>query len=138
MAAEFMKGRKTLLLLSGILYVIFGILAFFNIPGGHENEHHTYAHNLTHIILGVTLLVVTLRVRAAARRVLCFVFAMLYCVIGVYGMLRGESAMFKVVPGLVEFHAGDYMVHLTTAFFFFALALLRRSDQRGETQQTGN
>ena len=121
--------RKTLLIIAGVLYVTFGALAFFDIPGGHEGDHHTHAHNLTHIILGVTLLVITLRFRAPVRQVLCFVFALAYCVIGVYGTFMGKHAMFKIVPGLVEFHAGDYTVHLATAFFFFALTLIRRSDR---------
>ena len=99
------KRRKTLLIIAGVLYVIFGILAFFNIPGGHEAEHHTFADNLTHIILGVTLLLITLLCPAPARQILCFAFAMLYCVIGLYGTFQGKSAMFKIVPGLVEFHA---------------------------------
>ncbi|HTG43689.1 MAG TPA: hypothetical protein VK633_04080 [Verrucomicrobiae bacterium] len=120
-----------MLIIAGILYVAFGILAFFGVPGGHESEHHTYAHNLTHIILGLTLLVITWRFRAPVRQVLCFVFAMIYCVIGLYGTFAGKHAMLKIVPGLVEFHAGDYMVHLATAFFFFALTMIRRSDRAG-------
>jgi hypothetical protein len=125
------KRRKTLLIIAGVLYVMFGILAFFNIPGGHPADHHTYAHNLTHIILGLTLLVITLRFPAPARQVLCFAFAMMYCVVGVYGTFIGKHAMLKIVPGLVEFHAGDYTVHLATAFFFFALTLIKRSDRAG-------
>jgi hypothetical protein len=49
-----------------------------------------------------------LRFPAPVRQVLCFAFALVYCVIGVYGTFIGESAMFKIVPGVVEFHAGDY------------------------------
>jgi hypothetical protein len=86
---------------------------------------------LTHIILGVTLLVITLRFPAPVRQVLCFAFAMVYCVVGLYGTFKGKDAMLKIVPGLVEFHAGDFTVHLATAFFFFALTLIRRSDGAG-------
>lgn len=119
------KRRKTLLAIAGLLYVTFGILAFFNIPGGHEAEHHTSAHNVTHIVLGLTLLAIAWRSPAPIRKFLCFVFAMAYCGIGIYGTFAGKEAMLKIVPGVVEFHAGDYMVHLATAFFFFALTLIR-------------
>ena len=122
------KRRKTLLIVAGVLYVLFGILAFFDIPGGHGEHHHTLAHNLTHIILGGVLLVVTLRVPPAARRRRCFGFAAAYVVIGFFGLAMGRQATLALVPGIIEFHAGDYAVHLATALFFLVLGLLRRSD----------
>jgi hypothetical protein len=122
------KPRKTLLIISGILYVIFGILAFFNIPGGHDEHHHSFAHNLTHILVGMALLALTLRFPPARRRAMCFVFTAAYFVIGTYGVLAGKHAAFKIVPGLIEFHAGDYAVHLATGLFFFVLGSLKRSD----------
>src|SRR5687768_2770606 len=118
------KRRKTLLIMAGLLYVTFGILAFFDIPGGHDEHHHTYAHNFTHIILGLGLLVVTLRCPARVRQSLCFGFATAYVLIGLCGAFMGKSATLKLVPGVIEFHAGDYGVHLATAFFFFILGLL--------------
>ena len=131
------KRRKTLLVIAGVLYVAFGILAFFDIPGGHEAHHHTHAHNLTHIILGVTLLVITLRFPAPVRQVLCFAFAMVYCLIGIYGTFMGKHATFKIMPGVVEFHAGDYTVHLATADFFFALTVMRRSERSASRGGSG-
>jgi hypothetical protein len=117
------KKRKIALLVAGGLYVIFGVLAFFNIPGGHEEHHHTFAHNLTHILLGVLLLGITLKVPSRARQFLCFAFAVGYWVIGACGALVPETATLPILPNVIEFHAQDYAVHLATGCFFFALAL---------------
>jgi hypothetical protein len=110
--------------------VLFGILAFFNIPGGHDKHHHTFAHNLTHIVLGLILLGVTVSSRSAARQKLCLVFAFGYFVISFLGAIIGTHSTVVIVPGLIEFHAGDYTVHLATGLFFAALSLFKRSDQR--------
>ena len=125
------KPRKTILVAAGLLYVLFGLLAFFDIPGGHGDHHHTLAHNLTHITIGVALLVVTLRSRPTIRQGLCFAFAAAYAVIALTGMLAGKDGTLPIFPGLIEFHAGDYGVHFATGLFFLALGFLKRSDRRG-------
>lgn len=122
------KRRKTLLVIAGILYVIFGILAFFDIPGGHDEHHHTVAHNLTHIVLGSVLIGLTLLSPSTVRQRACFVFAAAYFVISVLGVVAGKHATLPILPGVIEFHAGDYGVHLGTGLFFLVLGLLKRSD----------
>ena len=117
------------MIVAGVLYVLFGVLAFFDIPGGHEEHHHSFAHNLTHIVLGLVLLFVTTKTNPHARKALCFVFAAAYCLIGLFGVFMSKAATLKVVPGVIEFHAGDYGVHFATAFLFFILGGLRRSDR---------
>ena len=124
------KRRKTILASAGALYVVFGILAFFNIPGGHDEHHHTFAHNLTHIVLGVILLGVAAGSRPAVRQKLCLVFGFGYFVISFVGAIIGKHATLVIIPGLIEFHASDYTVHLATGLFFAALSLFKRSDER--------
>jgi cytochrome bd-type quinol oxidase subunit 2 len=124
------KRRKTVLVAVSLLYVLFGILAFFNIPGGHDEHHHSFAHNLTHIILGLVLFGVTVRFPPAVRQKLCVAFAFAYFIISFLGAIIGKQATLVIIPGLVEFHAGDYTVHLATGLLFAALGLLKRSDQR--------
>jgi hypothetical protein len=124
------KRRKTVLVVASVLYVVFGILAFFNIPGGHDEHHHTFAHNLTHIVLGLILFGITVLCRPAIRQKLCVAFAIGYFVIGFVGAIIGKDAMLVIIPGLIEFHAGDYTVHVVTGIFFAALAVLKRSDER--------
>ena len=122
------KYRKTLMSFAGALYILFGILAFFGIPGGHEDHHHTFAHNITHIVLGALLLIFTWSLHAASRQVLCFVFAFGYFLIALIGALAGKHSTLPVIPGFIEFHAGDYGVHFATGIVFLTLGLLRCSD----------
>jgi uncharacterized membrane protein len=124
------RKRKTILVIAGVLYVLFGILAFFNIPGGHDEHHHTFAHNLTHIVLGLILFGVAVGSRPAVRQKLCLVFTFGYFVISFVGAIIGTHGTLVIVPGLIEFHAGDYTVHLATGIFFAALSLFKRSDRR--------
>jgi hypothetical protein len=124
------KRRKTVLVVASILYVVFGILAFFNIPGGHDELHHTFAHNLTHIVLGVVLFGVTVRSRPVIRQKLCVAFAIGYFTISFLGAIIGKHATLIIIPGLIEFHAGDYTVHLATGLLFAALSIVKRSDER--------
>lgn len=123
------KKRKKLLLLAGALYVLFGVLAFFDIPGGHEEHHHTFAHNLTHIVLGVVLLGITLKCPPSIRQAACFLLAAGYLLLGAYGASLGKTFTIAIVPEIIEFHAGDYAVHLATGFVFLLLALFKRSDR---------
>ena len=124
------KRRKTLLVVAGILYLVFGVLAFFDFPGGHDAHHHTFAHNLTHLLLGAVLVVMTLALRPISRQWLCFLFAAGYLVIGTYGAMVGRHGSLVILPGIIEFHAGDYFVHFATALVFLALGLFKRSDTR--------
>ena len=124
------KRRKTVLVVASILYVVFGILAFFNIPGGHDEHHHTFAHNLTHIILGLVLFGVAVRSRPIIRQKLCVGFAIGYFIISFVGAIVAKHAMLIIIPRLIEFHAGDYTVHLSTGLFFAGLCLFKRSDER--------
>lgn len=123
------KRRKTILVIAGMLYVLFGILAFFDLPGGHDDHHHTFAHNLTHIVLGLILFGVALGSRPAVRQKLCLVFAFGYFIISFLGAVIGPHATLVIVPNLIEFHAGDYTVHLATGLFFAALSLFKPSQR---------
>ena len=110
--------------------MVFGVLAFFDIPGGHDEHHHTFAHNLTHIVLGLVLFGVAMRSRPAVRQKLCVAFAFGYFIISFLGEIIGKHATLVILPGLIEFHAGDYAVHLATGLFFAALGILKRSNER--------
>ena len=124
------KRRKTILVVASALYVVFGVLAFFDIPGGHDEHHHTLAHNLTHIVLGLVLFAVAVRSQPVIRQKLCLAFAIGYFIISFLGVIIEKDATLVVIPRLIEFHAGDYSVHLATGLFFAALSILKRSDRR--------
>lgn len=122
------KRRKLLMAGAGALYILFGILAFFGVPGGHENHHHTFAHNFTHLLLGTLLLILTFNCRPSTRKAVCLGFASAYFLIAFIGAIAGKLSTLPIIPGFIEFHAGDYVVHFVTGLVFLALGLLRRSD----------
>jgi hypothetical protein len=123
------KKRKKLLIVAALLYLLFGVLAFFNIPGGHGEHHHTFAHNLTHIVLGMLLLWITFRFSPSGRQAACLILAASYVFLGAYGASLGETFTIAIIPEVVEFHAGDYAVHLATGMLFLGLGTLKRSNQ---------
>jgi hypothetical protein len=123
-----MKGhhlRKTLLILFGMLFIAFGIGAFFGVPGGHDGSHHTVGHNLTHIIAGLLLLDIALVGSAATRRSFCFLFGLIYLAIGLFGVFSVRDSL-RIVPGLIEFHLEDEWIQFTTGFLFIVVGLLKK------------
>ena len=61
---------------------------------------------------------------------MCFGFAAVYFLIGAIGLSAGKHVTLQIVPEVIEFHAGDYGVHLATGLFFLALGFFKRSDER--------
>jgi hypothetical protein len=121
--------RKILLIIFGLLFIAFGIGAFFGVPGGHDGEHHRVAHNLTHIIAGVIVLYVALVGNSGTRRSFCFTFGLIYLAIGLFGVFSVQDSL-RVVPGLIEFHLEDDWVQMATGALFIALGLLKRGPSR--------
>jgi hypothetical protein len=117
--------RKTLLIICGVLFTAFGISAFFGVPGGHDESHHTVGHNLTHIIAGLLVLDVALVSSARGRRGFCFVFGAVYLLIGMFGVFSGRDSL-RIVPGVLEFHLEDDWIQIATGLLFVALGFLKR------------
>jgi len=121
--------RKALLILFGLLFIAFGISAFFGVPGGHDASHHTVGHNLTHIIAGLLVLDIALVGSAATRRGFCFAFGAAYLLIGLFGIFSVRDSL-RVIPGLIEFHLEDDWVQIATGLLFIALGFLRKASPR--------
>jgi hypothetical protein len=117
--------RKGLLVLFGVLFIAFGISAFFGVPGAHDSDHHTIGHNLTHIVAGLLILDVALVGSAATRRGFCFIFGAVYLLIGVFGVFSVRDSL-RIVPGLVEFHLEDNWIQMLTGCLFIVLGLLKK------------
>lgn len=118
--------RKALLILFGVLFIAFGISAFFGVPGAHDSGHHTAGHNLTHIIAGLLILDIALVGSAATRRGFCFAFGAVYLLIGTFGVFTVQDSL-RLVPGLIEFHLEDDWVQIATGLLFIALGFLRKA-----------
>ena len=123
-----MKGhhiRKGFLILFGLLFIGFGVSAFFGVPGGHEASHHTIGHNLTHIVAGLLVLDIALVGTAGGRRGFCVAFGAMYLLIGVFGAFSERDSL-RVIPGLIEFHLEDNWVQIGTGLLFVALGFVRK------------
>ena len=117
--------RKGLLILFGLLFMAFGVSAFFGVPGAHESSHHTIGHNLTHIIAGLLVLDIALVGTANGRRGFCFVFGAMYLLIGMFGIFSERDSL-RIIPGLIEFHLEDNWVQIVTGLLFVGLGLLKK------------
>lgn len=113
-----------MLLVCGALFVAFGIGAFFGVPGGHDAQHHTAGHNLTHILIGLACISVAWIGESTARRRFCFGVGGLYLLAGIAGVYSTQDNL-RIIPGLLEFHLEDSWIHIATGLLFIGLGLLR-------------
>lgn len=125
--------RKALLVLFGVLFIAFGVGAFFGVPGGHDASHHTIGHNLTHIIAGVAVLWVAWAGNSGTRRWFCFAFGAVYLAIGLLGAFTVRDNL-RVIPGVMEFHLEDHWVQIGTGLLFMVLGLLKKVPKGGERE----
>ena len=116
--------RKALLVLFGVLFIAFGVGAFFGVPGGHDGTHHSIGHNLTHIVAGLLILDVALVGSSATRRSFCFLFGAIYLAIGLFGIFSVRDSL-RIVPGLIEFHLEDEWIQMATGLLFVVIGLLK-------------
>jgi ABC-type transport system involved in multi-copper enzyme maturation permease subunit len=116
--------RKALLVVCGILFVAFGVGAFFGLPGGHDASHHTIGHNMTHILAGLVVLAVAWAGSASVRRWFSFAFGAVYIAIGIFGFYSALDSL-RILPGLIEFHLEDTWILIGTGMLFTFLGLLR-------------
>jgi len=123
--------RKGLLLLFGLLFIAFGVSAFFGVPGAHDASHHTIGHNLTHILAGVVVLSMALGGNSGTRRWFCFVFGAIYFAIGLFGMFSVRDSL-RLVPGVLEFHLEDDWVQMGTGLLFIVIGLLKKVPEKDE------
>jgi hypothetical protein len=121
--------RRTLLILFGALFILFGIGAFVGVPGSHDAGHHRLAHNLTHIIAGVMIVYVALVGGSGTRRSFCFAFGAVYLAIGLFGVFSTLDSL-RIVPGLIEFHLEDDWIQMVTGALFIVLGLLKKVPSR--------
>lgn len=118
--------RRKILAGVGILYVLFGLLAFVGVPGLHASHHHTTAHNITHIVLGVIIGAVAIQSQSRGRRILCVVFAIGYIALVMIGLAFPNMHNLTLLPGVLAFAMEDRVVYGATACFFGFLAAIEK------------
>ena len=119
--------RKALLLIFGMLFIAFGVGAFFGVPGAHDAGHHAPGHNITHIVAGLVVLNIALAGPPGVRRLFCFGFGAIYLAIGVFGLFSVQDSL-RIIPGMIEFHLEDDWVQIGTGVLFLALGFLKKAE----------
>lgn len=100
---------KTIVMLLGVVFVIVGILGFFNDPvlGIFEVDP---VHNIVHLLSGIVALAMG-RSEAGAKT-FAKVFGLVYLLVTVLGFIMGTDSK---LLGLMEINGADNILHLLLA-----------------------
>lgn len=131
---------KTILDIMGTIFVVVGIAGFVSPHMG--GAHLTPAHNVIHLVSGALALWFGLRGTLAGARRFSWVFALVYGLLGVAGMIFGhpgstamvdmpaDPKLLAVIPGVLELGRSDHVLHIAIAIVFAAAAVLAREVTR--------
>lgn len=118
---------KTVCKLLGLVFVLVGIAGFasHNLLGAHL----TTPHNIVHLVSGVVALYFGFAGSAGGARGFCFLFGLVYLLLGVCGWFLGTGADH-------EFHLGtllmlgkmDHIIHIALGVIFLAGGALGKSE----------
>ncbi len=103
---------KKLAKIFGIVFIVVGLLGFFNNPVLGLFEVNT-AHNVVHLLLGVILL---WGAKSNASKVLKWV-AIVYFVVALLGFFMASSG--GMLLGFIDVNAADNWLHLVLALVLF-------------------
>jgi uncharacterized protein DUF4383 len=118
---------KKLCTFVGAVLVVVG-LAGFAMPGL-LGLHLSLAHNLVHIISGAIAIYLGLKGTESAARSFCWIFGIVYLLLGVAGFLAGDAAndrMLALIPGTLELGTVDHAVHVLIGALFVVGGLASR------------
>jgi hypothetical protein len=120
---------KTVSIILGILFIVIGILGYFNNPIlGYFAVNSQ--HNLVHILTGFLLLIASMGHLRSTSTVLK-VFGVIYLLIAVLGFVQvGSGAILRVIA----INAADNWLHLLLGVIMLALGFF--VDKRKETTTT--
>lgn len=115
---------KNVLYVLGVVFVLIGLLGFFNDPvlGIFEVD---VLHNLIHLVSGVLLLIYGGK---PAAKTLAVVLGVVYALVTVLGFLMGGSVL-----GLMTMNMSDNVLHLVLAVVLLAVGLSGRSSSAAPT-----
>ena len=122
---------KTVCKLLGLIFLIVGIAGIFshNLLGAHLNM----AHNMVHIVSGVVALYFGFSGSYSGARGFCFLFGLVYLLLGVCGWLLGSGAehMFNIPPSSPILMLGkmDHIIHVLLGIIFLAGGAMGSSDR---------
>ena len=118
---------KTICKLLGIVFVLVGVAGFVShdLLGAHLNT----AHNAVHIVSGLIALYFGFAGSAGGARGFCFLFGIVYLLLGVCGWFLGTGPdhMFNVST-LLMLGKMDHIIHILLGVIFLAGGLLGKSE----------
>ena len=133
---------KTILSIIGTLFVVIGIAGF--VSPGLGGTHLSPAHNAIHLVSGALALWFGLKGTMTSARTFSWVFAVVYGLLGVAGMIFGHSGvgmhdmgadpkLLTVIPNVLELGRNDHILHIVIAVVFAAAAAMARPAVRRTT-----
>ncbi len=120
---------KNILYVLGAVFIIIGILGFFNNPilGIFQVN---LVHNLIHLASGVLAFIFAGRSESEART-FSLVLGVVYLLVTVLGFIQGSGNLL----GIVAINTADNFLHLVLAIVFLALGLMKPATSMASTSQ---
>lgn len=120
---------KNILYVLGAVFIIIGILGFFNNPilGIFQVN---LVHNLIHLASGVLAFIFAARSESEART-FSLVLGVVYLLVTVLGFIQGSGNLL----GIVAINTADNFLHLVLAIVFLALGLMKPATNMASTSQ---
>ena len=122
---------KTVCKLLGVVLLLLGILGFTHVLdslGAHVGPNYA-AHNAVHIVSGLVALYFGFAGSAGGARGFCFLFGLVYLLLGACGWFLGTGPdhMFKIGTFLTLVKM-DHIIHILVGVVFLAGGALGRRD----------
>jgi hypothetical protein len=120
---------KNVLYVMGAVFVVIGILGFFNNPilGLFEVN---LVHNLVHLASGILAFVFASKGESEART-FALILGVIYLLITVLGFIQGNGNLL----GLVAVNTADNFLHLVLAVVFLGVGLTKPAGSMASTGQ---
>jgi uncharacterized membrane protein HdeD (DUF308 family) len=132
---------KTFATVLGVIFMLVGIIGFIN----HDflGMHLSNAHNWIHLISGIVALYFGTATDLRAARNFDYTFGALYLLLGLFGFmlgrpsiatvpggaapLPGDTRLWRLIPGTLEFGSADHTVHILLGVLFIVGAAMTTS-----------
>lgn len=100
---------KTLAMVFGVVFILVGLLGFVDNPlvGANGIFETDMLHNLVHILFGLILLVVSLKM-AGSSALWLKILGVVYLLLAVLGFMMGDGMLL----GLITANGADHWLHL--------------------------
>ena len=121
---------KTIMYIAGVVFIIIGLLGFFNDPvlGIFEVDA---LHNLVHLVSGILAFVFASQGESQARK-FALILGIVYALVTILGFLTGEG---KII-GLISVNGADNWLHLLLTVVFLIVGLKKPAMSGGMASPT--